>query len=335
MKLVLKALGGLLLVLVLGLATLLGWASWKDGRLLSRTFETHTVDFPVPFPLDEAEKDELLAELTAAGYSDEDLAAIDMDSVALARAIERGEHLVSARYACADCHGMNFGGGVMVDDPMIGSLLGPNITSGEGGRTGAFTPSDWDRIVRHGVLSDGRPAAMPSIDFMLMSDQELSDIIAFVGAAPAVNEEIARPSLGPLGKVLLATGQIILSADVIEDHFGAHLAVPPPAEPTVEFGRHLAATCTGCHSQTFAGGPVKGGDPSWAPAANLTPHEDGLAGWTFEQFAAVLVAGTRPDGTQVRVPMSFVVPFGANMTETELRAIWAYLQSLPAAPTPD
>ena len=41
-----------------------------------------------------------------------------------------------------------------------------------------YEPADWDRIVRHGLLSDGRPAAMPSEDFQMMSDQELSDIIA-------------------------------------------------------------------------------------------------------------------------------------------------------------
>ena len=46
-----------------------------------------------------------------------------------------------------------------------------------------------------------------------------------------------------------------------------------PREGLVEqeqkrFGRHLAGTCVGCHKQDYTGGDI-GGDPNWAPAANL------------------------------------------------------------------
>lgn len=93
------------------------WSGAASERILSRTFEVHTIDFPVPFPLTEDEVDEA------------DLAPEEVEEVALARAIERGRHLVESRYACSDCHGADFGGGVMVDAPPIGSLLGPNLTS--------------------------------------------------------------------------------------------------------------------------------------------------------------------------------------------------------------
>lgn len=333
MKTALKVLGGLVLLLVLAAGSVYGWASWKTGATLSRTVETHEIDFPVPFPLSDEEAAALAEELEAAGHDAETMAAVDLDSVALARAVERGQHLVQARYGCVDCHGQNFGGGIMVDDPMIGTLLGPNITAGEGGRTADYGPADWDRIVRHGVLADGRPAAMPSTDFLRMSDQELSDIVAYIGSQPTVDNTVPPPSLGPLGKVLMATGQIPLSADLITDHGGTHRPEPPVAEVSVEFGEHLVGVCTGCHGFDLVGGPVPGGDPSWAPAANLTPHAEGLEGWTFENFAAVMRTGMQPDGGEVRVPMTFVIPMGQNMTETELRAMWAYLQTVPAAPT--
>lgn len=217
---------------------------------------------------------------------------------------------------------------------MIGRLLGPNITRGDGGRTAEYTTSDWDRIVRHGVLPDGRPAAMPAIDFLAMSDQELSDIVAWITSQPAIDNTVAGPSLGPLGKVLIAVGALPLSADEITDHEASHVVLPPATEVSEEFGAHLAGVCAGCHRATMAGGPIPGGDPSWPPAANLTSHADGLAEWTHEQFVALMRTGLLPDRTEVAVPMSAIVPYGQQMTDVELEALWLYLQSMPPLPDP-
>jgi mono/diheme cytochrome c family protein len=250
--------------------------------------------------------------------------------LAAQQALERGRHLVEARYGCTECHGRDFSGGVMVDDPMSGRLLGPNITGGKGSRVLGYAPRDWDRIVRHGVRPDGRPGAMPAEDFQRMSDQELSDIVFFVQSQPPVDNEVPRVRLGPLGKVLLATRALPLSADLIESHDAPHRATPPPAEVSVEFGRHLAGVCVGCHRQDLAGGPIVGGDPSWVPARNLTPHATGLAGWSFEQFVTAMREARRPDGTTIGTPMTAIVPYAQQMTETEIRALWTYLQALPA-----
>ncbi len=317
MKLVLKIVASLgLVVLLLGTAGY-AWAKGKSSAILDRIIETHTADFPVPFPLDSVEIAEAALTPERAG------------AVALERALERGRHLVESRYSCTECHGTDFGGGTMVDDALIGRLLGPNITSGEGGKTAAYTVADWDRIVRHGIRPDGKPAAMPSGDFQGMSDRELSDVIAYIRSLPPVDAEVPPVSLGPLGTVLVATGKIPLSADIIGDHTGRHPALPPAAAATVEFGRHLANTCTGCHGQNFTGGKVPGGDPSWPAAANLTPLADGLGGWSYEQFATAMREATRPDGTGLLAPMSGVTAYTGRMTETEMEALWMYLRSLP------
>jgi len=149
----------------------------------------------------------------------------------------------------------------------------------------------------------------------------------YIRSRPVVNKTVPPVRLGPLGKVLLAVGAMTLPVDVIKDHIAPHPEYPPQAQPTAEFGAHLAHTCTGCHGMNLAGGPIVGGDPSWPPAPNLTP--DGMAGWTYEQFVAVLRQGRKSDGSQVRVPMSMMVTFGQRMTDVELRALWAYLQSVP------
>ncbi len=286
MKTALKIVLGVLIVLVVAAASVYAWASHRTNTLLSRTIQTHRIEFPIPPLLSDAEVQEIREERMAAGEP----APTDADLTAIARqrSVERGSHLVHARYACVECHGQDFGGGVMVDDPMLGTILGPNITAGQGGRTASYTPSDWDRAVRHGVKPDGTPSAMPADDFQRMSDQELADIVTYIRSRPTVDATIPRPTLGPLGKVLMAFGQMPLAADVIPDHERPHAAFPPPADVNVDFGRHLSGVCSGCHGADFTGGKIAGGDPSWPPAANLTPHPDGLAGWTYR---SVRVAG--------------------------------------------
>jgi mono/diheme cytochrome c family protein len=291
------------------------WAGVAARRKLGRHFTTHAMEFPIPFPLPHSEATGLPADSAA--------------RLGAAGALERGRHLLQSRYVCSGCHGQDFGGGVMIDNAAIGRILAPNLTGGSGGVTAGFTPADWDRIVRHGVKPDGTPALMPSEDFRQMSDRELSDIIVFIRSLPPVDRRMPAPSLGPVGKLLLATGKLTLSADFIARHPVSHPVAPPATAATVEFGRHLGATCTGCHAANLGGGPIAGGDPSWPPAANLTPVPAGLGGWTYAQFASTLRSGKRPDGTALRAPMADVIPFTRNMTPTELQALWKYLRSVP------
>ncbi len=325
MKLGLKIVGSILLLAVLLVGGAYGWASVQTNRILTARYEAHAVDFPIPFALTEAEVVELELETDPAG----------VESLARDRAIERGRHLVNARYACADCHGANFGGGVMVDAFPIGSLLGPNLTEGAGSRTLTYSAADWDRAVRHGILPDGRGSVMPAEDFRLMSDQELSDIVTYIRSFPPVDNTVPAPAFGPLGKILVATGQLPLSVSHIDSHHSPHLVIPPVAEATVAFGAHLAATCTGCHGGNLAGGPIAGGDPSWPAAKNLTPDPSALGSWTYEDFVTAFRGGARPDGTPLIAPMTFITPYAERMTDVEVEAIWLYLRSLPPVASGD
>lgn len=323
MKLVLKIIGVLTLLAVLVVASVYAWASIATNRLRNRVVELHTVDFPIPFPLSEEARAEL-------GLTYEEAAEL-----ALERAVERGEHLVRSRYGCTECHGTDFSGGVMIDFAPLGRLFGPNLTPGRGGVTSGWEAKEWDGIVRHGVRSDMRPSHMPSESFEHLSDQELSDIVAYVRAQPPVDNEVPAVTIGPLGKLLLATGQIVMAYDRMEPHDGEHARLPPAAEVSVDFGRHLATACVGCHRADFSGGTISGGDPNWVPARNLTPHEEGLGGWTFQQFATVMREGIRPDGTRIQAPMNTLMPYAQSMTDVELEALWTFLQSLPPVATRD
>ena len=296
---VVRIVGIVIAILIVTAAGVYAWASYAAGRKLSRTYATHRVDFPIPF----------------SGSREE--------------AVERGRHLIESRYGCGGCHGSDYGGGVMVDDFALGSLLGPNLTTGNGSVTAGYASSDWDRIVRHGVKRNGAPALMPSQDFRQMSDQELSDIVVFLQAQPGVDKRVPPPALGPVGKALLATGKFTLSADVIGSHDEPHAVSPPEPGVTVDFGRHLAGACMGCHRSDLGGGTIVAGDPAWPPAANLTPGPDGLVAWTFAHFQRAMREGKRPDGTTLRPPMSELIPYAQKMTDTELQALWSYLRSVP------
>lgn len=331
MKTALKVILAVVGVVVLASGGFYVWSAMRVSDLRARTIDTHTVDFPVPFPLTDVE----VRELDFAEGRADSIDSADIAEVARERAIERGRHLLESRYVCTECHGSNLGGGTMIDDPAIGTALGPNITTGRGSVVRDYGPSDWDRAVRHGVAPSGRPTLMPAQDFQLMSDQELSDLLAYIATMPPVDNEVAPLRLGPLGRVLLALGQIRFAADEIPSHDAPHPVLPPPADVSAEFGAHLAGVCVGCHGANLSGGPIIGGDPSWPTAANLTPHADGLAAWSYEDFLRAMREAKKPDGTDLLPPMEPVTNFTRNMSDTELQALWSYLQSLPATPTPE
>lgn len=352
MKKVLKISGVLILLLILCAVGFLTWARSAADARLSVPHETHADAVPFPFPLSDEEVSQLRSQKLAAlstrekdsqeeqkegddvdeSDSPDPLQDINLDDVALERSIARGKHLVEARYLCAECHGKDFGGGVLIDDPALGAFLGPNLTPGKGGVTTNYAMTDWDRIVRHGVKPDGSAALMPSADFVSMSDQELADIIAYVGTFPPIDKKVPASSLGPMGAVLIALEQLPLSAYEHPDHKAPHSRTPPATAVSTEFGGHLIKICTGCHRNNLEGGPIASGDPSWPPAANLSPGPDGLGAWSYKQFVVAMREGQRPDGSAIIPPMNLIIPLAQKMSDTELQAMWMFLKAQPALP---
>jgi mono/diheme cytochrome c family protein len=254
--------------------------------------------------------------------------AMPADTIALAR----GAHLANSIAGCVDCHGDNLGGKAIFDVPILGRVYGLNLTSGKGGVGGALTDADFERAIRHGVAPTGRALkVMPANDYTNLSDQDLAAIVAYLKSRPPVDNNPPAVSVGPLGRALMLAGKMpMLDAERI-DHARLHLASVSPA-PTAEYGGYLASVgCKGCHGPTLAGGPIATGDPSWPPAANLTPSGN-LKKWTEEDFRRVLREGKRPNGILVNAAMPFRQL--KHLTDDEIHSIWIYLQSLPAAPTP-
>ena len=243
-------------------------------------------------------------------------------------AIMRGQYLVDHVLACKVCHAADFGGRAEIDDAMVGTLWGPNLTSGRGSAVTAYTPVDWVRSIRHGVGTDGRRLLlMPSEDFYSFGDADLGAIVVYVKSMPPVDRDNRGIELGPLGRFLVASETVSFAFDKI-DHGKPRSGAPPAA--TREWGAVLAGACLGCHGAGYSGGLVPGTPPEWPPARNLTPHETGMKGWTLAQFSAALRTGVRPDGS----PISPVMPWKAfaGMSDSDVEALYLYLMSLPPKP---
>ena len=293
----------------------------KFNGMVTRQFDLEPASFPIPMPLNEAELTLLENEF------DGSVDGVDLDSVALDWAIARGERYVATRAACSECHALDFGGQLVVDALPVVKMIAPNITTGEGGVVANFSDADWVRIIRHGINSRGTAGPMPSVDFTRLSDQEIADIVSYIRSVPPVDRTMDPTEVGPVGKILISLGKIPLSAYTI-DHEMERRTYPPEEAATEEFGEHLTGICIGCHGPDLSGGAVPGGDPNWAPAANLTLHETGLANWTLEDFVTVMKTGRRPDSTNVLPPMASVIAYTARMNDVELEAIWRYLEAI-------
>ena len=242
-----------------------------------------------------------------------------------ATSVERGRHLVESLVLCSECHGEDLSSEVQEDDPVFGIFAGRNLTSGERGIGGTFTDADYVRAIRHGVGSSGKAIPfMPSEVYHSLSDADLGALIAYLRTLPPVDNELPRTTLRVLGRILAQIDGSLLAATVI-DHAAPRATEPEPG-PTREYGEYLTFMCTLCHGENLSGGTARGGEPNAPLAPNLTPRGE-LQFWTESEFFDVIRTGTTPGGRLLDDEFVPWQSFG-KMTDSELRAIWLYLNSL-------
>jgi mono/diheme cytochrome c family protein len=168
---------------------------------------------------------------------------------------------------------------------------------------------------------------MPVRDWSIMADEDVAAIVAYVRNVPPVDRESEPSTVGPVGRALYVAGQLPLFESELVPHENI-VRSRPATGATVEYGRYLAQIggCTGCHGPTLSGGKVPGTPPDFKPAANLTPA--GIGHYTEADFFRALREGRRPDGTE----LDSFMPVSATrlMTDDDTRAIWMYLQTVPA-----
>ena len=243
-----------------------------------------------------------------------------------AASIARGEHF--AVTLCEGCHGADLSGiNNWFDGGPLGTIDSANLTSGEGGVGQTFTDEDFVRAIRHGIDPQGKPTFMPAVvSTAHLSDEDLADVIAYVKSVPPVDHVTYGKQLKPMAKIMLTLG-MIGKLPVEEVSHDVHVTAVPPGV-TVEYGAYLVNThdCHVCHGQNMNGNKFP--DPTKKIITpNLTPSGD-LSTWTEDSFLNTIKTGVTPHGHNLNPDLMPWKDF-RNMTDDELKAIWAYLQSLP------
>ncbi len=243
--------------------------------------------------------------------------------------IAQGRYLFNTR-GCATCHGENGGGGVVIDSGAM-LIVAPNVTAGANSATSAYQTRDWVRTLRHGVKPNATPVMiMPSEDYNRLTDDDVAAIIGYVRQLPPVDGRAAQVRLPLMVKVMYAFGGVRDAAEIIDHTLPPALPVVPAV--TLAHGAYVANSCIGCHGVNMSGGRIPGAPVEWPATANLTPGQGSVMARypTAEAFQLMLRSGKRPDGSVISPVMPF--PALGQMTEVDVHALHAYLQTLPALP---
>ena len=263
---------------------------------------------------------------------------IDSASLALGKKIVEND--------CTHCH-------LGEDGKLSGRLFSPasgpfgevwsrNITQHPQKGIGTYTDGQLAYLFRTGIKRNGEWAG-PYMTSPILSDGDLAAVIAYLRSnAPLVQAselDPPPPKYSFLAKALIKAG---LFKPIFRD---IKPVSAPPMTDKIAYGRYLttaAFACYRCHSAAFetnddfepekskgylgGGNPVEDHEFHPAASANLTmSQESGLGKWTKEQFAYTVRTGVRPDE---RV-LSQAMPRFGTLSDPEIDAIWAYLQTVP------
>lgn len=258
--------------------------------------------------------------------------------------LERGRYLVEGVMACFDCHsphdqtmpdapyatGKKGAGQVFFDGGEFpGRLVASNITPDLETGAGNWPDDAIARAIREGIGHDGRALfpLMPYGNYRHLPDEDLAAVVAYIRSIPPVRNALPETQIGFPLKYLIRNAPQPITAPVPE----ADLSDP------IKRGAHLAtlASCTDCHTTMergqpkteleMAGGFLLDGPSGKVASANITPDASGIPYYDEQLFIEVMRTGL----VKAR-KLSPVMPwaFYRNMTDDDLKAIFAYLRTL-------
>ncbi len=285
---------GVILGSILGLVLAAGLVLYGIGQ--SRLNKTYAIEPEgIPFPRDEA-------------------------------SLLEGKRIFQYR-GCEACHGEDLQGLVYLDNPAIGQVITPNLTTGEGGLGNDRTDLDLIRAVRYGITADGTALLfMPSTEFYYLSEQDLGLALAYLRSKPPVNNQPDPSQLSAVGFMVMNVTDLItfLPAELISFNENPPLAPEPGLTP--EYGEYLALSCPVCHGLGLSGGEIPGFPPEWPAAGNLTTGKGSrLDNWGEAGFIEIIREGEKHG----RAILPDYMPWTSyrHMSDLELQAMYLYLIS--------
>lgn len=251
----------------------------------------------------------------------------------------RGARIFAAG-GCASCHAAPgaegearrvLAGGKRFESP-FGAFIAPNISPHEAG-IGGWSALDLVNAMNHGVSPDGAHyyPAFPYVSYAGARVAEIVDLKAYLDTLPPDPTESRPHEVGFPFSIRRGLG--LWKALYMDD----------PGE-IVERGRYLAEAlghCAECHtprdalggmdrSRWMAGAPTPDGKHR---VPNITPHADGIGGWSEGDIAYYLETGFRPDYDVAGGEMAEVVQNMAELPPEDRAAIAGYLKALAPLPS--
>lgn len=263
--------------------------------------------------------------------------------------IARGEYLANHVMVCIDCHSKRdwslfagppiagtFGMGGEVFDQNLGfpgKFVAPNITPAH---IANYTDGELMRAITTGVAKDGRALfpIMPYPNYGQLDEEDIQSVIAYIRSLKPIENKTEKS---------VADFPMNFIMNTIPKKANLH---PMPQSGDVKaYGKYLvtAAGCHECHTKQvkgeFVGKPFAGGmefkfpDGAIVRSANITPDASGIGSWNEQAFlnrfktyadSNYVPQKITPDAMQTPMPWAMY----AGMKEEDLKAIFAYLQTL-------
>ena len=259
----------------------------------------------------------------------------------------RGAYVFYAS-GCASCHAapkakgaekLKLGGG-MSFATAFGTFRAPNISTDRTHGIGGWTTTEFVNAVMSGVSPDG-DHYYPTFPYMSYRHMEVADVVdlkAFMDTLPAVANDPPphdlplplrlRRGVGLWKVLFMDDGSAPKSGAGEEIDRGAYLVNGPGHCGECHTPRNILGAPD--HDWAFSGGPDPLGK-DFIP--NITPHDDGIGDWSSGDIVGALKTGILPDFDTFGGAMIGVQENMTRLTPEDLKAIAAYLKSLPPRPS--
>lgn len=270
------------------------------------------------------------------------------------RVLARGKYLAVNVANCIDCHsqrdftkysgpvvpGTEGMGGFLFDEKLglPGKIYARNITPDPETGIGTWTDDEILRAITQGINKKGDTLfpLMPYPHLNSAAKDDLMAIIAYIKTLKPIRNPVpARQLMMPIA---MAYPGPMLKASVDSNQ-------RPPVSDQVAYGGYLAnlADCGTCHSPLTPQGPdmsrmYAGGyrfdlGTFVVNSANITPDTaTGIGKWTEEQFLNKFIPYREEKNYNFTVGReNTIMPLAlyAGMTDADIKAIYAYLRTVP------
>jgi mono/diheme cytochrome c family protein len=266
-------------------------------------------------------------------------------TLAKADLIERGAYLAKAA-DCMVCHttrdGQEYAGGLAFKLP-FGTLYSTNITPDKETGIGNYSDQDFLNAIHRGIREDGARLypAMPFTSYTYMTDADALAIKAYLFSLPPVHAPDPENTLTfPFNQRWAMSFWSAL--------FNPDTRFAPDSSKTPEWNRgaYLAealAHCGECHTPRnlgFAlnnrekfGGAITAG---WRAYNISSDKTTGIGGWRDDDLISYLSIGHVAGHGSASGPMGEAVDHSfSQFTPEDIRAVVAYLRTVPPVASPD